>query len=196
MTEGPLDKLLEQLAAGDLQAAEQVFRTYEPYLRLVVRRSLPGRLRSKFDSIDVVQSVWVHVLRGMRECRWQFLDKPHLLAFLVQIARRRLTTRLRHHHVAVEREQPWNTELEAVLHSAQPAPSEMAQAGELWERMLALCPPEHHVLLELRRSGLTMDEIAARTGLHEGSVRRVLRGLARQLALRTEPIAAASGEAS
>jgi RNA polymerase sigma-70 factor (ECF subfamily) len=195
MTDDPFDKLLEQLATGDLQAAEQVFLAYEPYLRLVVRRSLPGRLRAKFDSLDVVQSVWVHVLRGLRECRWQFLDKPHLCAFLVQVARRRLTTRLRHHHASLEREQPWNSDLEAVLRSDRPGPSEIAQADELWERMLALCPAEHHVLLQLRRSGLTLAEIAARTGMHEGSVRRILRRLARQLALRAEPIGAVVAEA-
>jgi RNA polymerase sigma-70 factor (ECF subfamily) len=48
--------------------------------------------------------------------------------------------------------------------------------------MLALCPPEYHEILHLKRQGLLLDEIANRTGLHEGSVRRILRRLARQLA--------------
>ena len=47
--------------------------------------------------------------------------------------------------------------------------------------MLDLCPPEHHEVLVLRREGLPLVEIAARTGLHEGSVRRILRRLAREL---------------
>jgi RNA polymerase sigma-70 factor (ECF subfamily) len=47
--------------------------------------------------------------------------------------------------------------------------------------MLALCPPAHHDVLRLRREGLRLEEIAARTGLHEGSVRRILRKLARQV---------------
>jgi RNA polymerase sigma-70 factor (ECF subfamily) len=194
MTDDPLDALLEKLATGDLAAAEQVFVAYEPYLRMVVRRCLPGRLRAKFDSIDVVQSVWVHVLRGLRQRRWQFLDKPHLCAFLVQVARRRLTTRLRHHHTALEREQSWGTNLEELLPSGQPEPGEIAQADELWQRILALCPAEHHTLLHLRRTGMTLVEIAARTGMHEGSVRRVLRRLARQLAGSTEPTGVAIGE--
>ncbi|HZY85770.1 MAG TPA: helix-turn-helix domain-containing protein, partial [Gemmataceae bacterium] len=66
MSAEPLHTLLERLCRGDDQAAEQVFRTYEPYLRKVVRRQLPTRLRSKFDSLDIVQSVWADVLDGFR----------------------------------------------------------------------------------------------------------------------------------
>ena len=55
-------------------------------------------------------------------------------------------------------------------------------AEELWERMLGLCPPEHHELLRLSRQGATASEIAAQVGLHEGSVRRILRELSLRLA--------------
>ncbi|QJW98762.1 helix-turn-helix domain-containing protein [Frigoriglobus tundricola] len=37
-------------------------------------------------------------------------------------------------------------------------------------------------MLRLRRDGLPLAEVAARTGLHEGSVRRVLRRLFREVA--------------
>jgi RNA polymerase sigma-70 factor (ECF subfamily) len=190
MTGEPLEGLLARLSGGDAAAAEQVFVAYEPYLRMVVRRYLPGRLRAKFDSADVVQSVWVHVLHGLRASRWRFLDRPRLRAFLVRVARRRLCTRFRRHHAALEREQAASAPLDLLPAAGQPRPSEVAEAAELWERMLALCPPEHHTLLHLRRAGLALAEIAARTGMHEGSVRRILRRLARQLALRQEPLAA------
>ena len=55
MSDEPLDQLLEQLNRGDCAAAEHVFRTYEPYLRMLVRRQLRSALRAKFDSMDVVQ---------------------------------------------------------------------------------------------------------------------------------------------
>ena len=48
--------------------------------------------------------------------------------------------------------------------------------------MLELCPPAHHELLRLKRQGLSLAEIAARTSLHEGSVRRILYDLARKVA--------------
>jgi RNA polymerase sigma-70 factor (ECF subfamily) len=185
----PLDVLLERLGRGDVAAAEQVVADYEPYLRALVRRSLPEPLRAKFDSIDVIQSVWVHVLHAVRAGAWQVVDRARLRALLVTVARRRLVSRYRHHRAAVEREQP-GADLAGLPAPRQPRPSEVAQADELWERMLALCPPEYHELLRLRRQGLLLNDIAARTGMHEGSVRRVLRRLARQLALEQEPLPA------
>jgi RNA polymerase sigma-70 factor (ECF subfamily) len=196
MNVDPLEALLEPLNRGDLQAVEQILSAYEPYLRMIVRRYLPGRLRAKFDSIDVVQSVWVHVLHGLRASRWHFMDTLRLRAFLVRVTRRRLTSRVRHFRTALQREEPGATNLEGLPASGQPRPSEVAQANDLWQKMLALCPPEHHTLLQLRRAGLPLVEIASRTGMHEGSVRRILRRLASQLALRHEPLAAACAAAS
>jgi RNA polymerase sigma-70 factor (ECF subfamily) len=188
---GPLHLLLEKLSAADGAGAEQAFGDCEAYLRLVVRRQLPGPLRAKFDSADVVQSVWARVLPGLREGRWQFATAAEFRAFLVTVARRRLTDRLRHFHVALERERPLEGgDPDGGPAGHAPRPSEVAQAGDLWEKMLALCPPEHHEVLRLKRHGLPLEEIAARTGLHEGSVRRILRKLARQLAF------APSGEGS
>ena len=184
MNAEPLDALLEKLCSGDVQAAEQAFRTYEPYLRKVVRRQLPPRLRAKFDSVDVVQSIWVDVLQGFREAGWRFRDTAHLRAFLVQVTRNRFIDRVRHFRTALDREQPLTSTDPAQLPaSSQPRPSEFAQADDLWEQMLALCPPAHHEMLRLKRQGLGLAEIAARTGLHPDSVRRILRQLARRLAL-------------
>ncbi len=187
MSAEPLDALLEKLSAGDPAAAEQVLADYGPYLRLVVRRRLSGRLRAKFDSLDVVQSVWAQVLRRLRGAGWHFLDRAQFLAFLVTVTRRRLTSRFRHHQAALRREQPVAPDLDGLPAPGPTQPAEAARAEELWEQMLALCPPAHHELLRLKRQGLTLAEVAVRTGLHEGSVRRVLRRLARQLALEQGP---------
>src|SRR5262249_55417734 len=89
MTNHPLASLLEKLCSGDPVAAERVFVAFEPYLRMVVRKKLPPRLRAKFDSIDVVQSVWADLLRGFREAGWRFADEAHLRAFLVKLTRNR-----------------------------------------------------------------------------------------------------------
>jgi RNA polymerase sigma-70 factor (ECF subfamily) len=190
MTVEPLDLLLECLSKGDVAAVEQVVADYEPYLRVLVRRSLPGPLRAKFDSLDIVQSVWVQVLQALREGTWQITDRARLRGLLVTVARRRLVSGYRRHRTALQREEPGATDLEGLPAPQEPRPSQVAQAGELWEKMLALCPPEHHEVLRLRRQGLLLAEIATRTGLHEGSVRRILRQLARQLALDQEPLAA------
>ena len=181
MTVDPLQRLLDLLGSGDDAAAEQVFRAYEPLLRKIVRRQLRPALRAKLDSSDVVQSVWVDLLHVFREGGQRFASVDHLRAFLVRAACNRLVDHVRHYRP----ERPLAEDEGGLPASAQPGPGEQAQADDLWERMLALSPPEHHELLRLKRQGLSSEEVAARVGLHEGSVRRILRNLARQLALET-----------
>jgi RNA polymerase sigma factor (sigma-70 family) len=181
----PLDALLERLSGGDEQAAQEAFLAFEPYLRKVVRRLLPPRLRAKFDSADVVQSILADLIHGSRAANWHFRDVAHLRAFLVHVTRNRFIDRVRHFRSATNREQPLAaTDPERLPASSQPRPSELVQADDLWLTMLALCPPEHHELLRLKRQGLSLGEIAERTGLHPDSIRRILRQLSRQLAIR------------
>jgi RNA polymerase sigma-70 factor (ECF subfamily) len=186
MTE-PLDNLLERLCSGDMAAAEQVFLAFEPYLRKAVRRQLPAPLRAKFDSADVVQSVWADLLRSFRKAGCRFQDADHLRGFLYIATRNRLIDRIRQHREAVAREEPLGDEDDRrTLPCPQPRPSEIIQAGDLWERILAHCPAEHRTLVELRRQGYSLAEIGERTGLHPDSVRRILRTLARQLAFKAQ----------
>ncbi|MCI0684073.1 MAG: RNA polymerase sigma factor [Gemmataceae bacterium] len=181
MTIDPLDELLDRLNDGNLDAAEQVFRACEPLLRKVVRRLLLPSLRPKFDSSDVVQSVWADVIEAFQRGGNRFVSAEHLRAFLVKATKNRFIDLYRRHHRALEREEPlpgFDLELPASL----PQPSDAMQEDDLWDKLLALCPPEHHELLRLKREGRPLAEIAARTGLHEGSIRRIVRALARQLA--------------
>jgi RNA polymerase sigma factor (sigma-70 family) len=154
---------------------------------MLVHRQLRPPLRAKFDSMDVVQSVWADVLEGVRDAGWHFTDRAHLQAFLARLARNRFIDRCRKHRKALEREEPLpESPSFEVFASLQPRPSEVAQRNELWDQMLALCPPHHHELLRLKGQGLSLSEIAARTGLHEGSVRRILYDLAVKVATARE----------
>ena len=181
-----LDELLEKLNGGDEVAAQQVFITYEPYLRKVVRRLLPAELRAKFDSVDVFQSVCGDVLVAFRQGGMRFQTVAQLRAFLIKATRNRFIDRMRQHRTAAHLERPLHDAEPAALPlSPQPRPSESAAAAELWERLLLLCPPEHHQLLHLRRQGASASEIAKRVNIHEGSVRRILRELSLRLALNT-----------
>jgi RNA polymerase sigma-70 factor (ECF subfamily) len=180
-----MEELLDRLDRGDEAAAAELFRAYEPYLRVVVRRQLPNRLRRRFDSADVVQSVWADVLEAFRRNHCRFPDAAHLRAYLVRAARNRFIDRYRQHRLSVARECPISPPGGVPTFAApQPRPSEVLRADDLWQQMLAISPPEHHELLRLKRDGFAVADIAARTGLHPDSIHRILRQLARQLALR------------
>ena len=184
MTHRPLESLLEKLCSGDPEAAERVFLAFEPYLRMVVRKKLPGRLRAKFDSIDVVQSVWADVLRGFREAGWRFADEAHLRAFLVKLTRHRFIDHLRRHRTAVALERPLG-ELVPENEPQSRLPSrERGRAGERTARADAgTLPPAHREIVGLRMRGMPVAEIAARTGLHVGSVHRIFHDLACRVAV-------------
>jgi RNA polymerase sigma factor (sigma-70 family) len=195
MTNQPLDSLLEKLCSGDPAAAERVFLAFEPYLRMVVRKKLPPRLRAKFDSMDVVQSVWADLLRGFREAGWRFADEAHLRAFLVKLTRHRFIDQIRRHRTAVARECPLGEMARAdEPPSPQPSPSELAQADELRDRMFALCSPAHREIVRLRMRGVPVAEIATRLSLHVGSVHRILHDLACRVAIERKPLRPPSGK--
>jgi RNA polymerase sigma-70 factor (ECF subfamily) len=183
MSTTPLEELLEKLSSGDMAAAEEVFRDYEPYLRLVVRRMLPESARRKLDSVDVVHSIWADLLSGFRDAGWRFTDAGHLRAFLVKATRNRFMDHLRRIKPALDSERPHHiTDLNKPLTTPEPRPSVVAQAGELWDRMLALCDEAHRPLLLLKRQGFSMAEIARKTGYHHSSVRRIFYELSARLA--------------
>ncbi len=186
MSEEPLAVLLEKLCSGDTQAAEEVFRAYEPILRSVVRRQLGSDVQAGFDSIDVVQSVWVDLLEGFRSARWSFVDAEHLRAFLIKATRNRFLDKTRRHqNVRKYEELAKANQLEGCGPFPLPRPSEVAQAEELWDQLLARCSPGHREILRLKREGLSAAEIASRIGKNEDHIRRILRNLASQLALKT-----------
>ena len=185
MEESPLARLLATLERGETAAAEQVFLAYEPYLRMVVRRQLSGGLRAKFDSMDVVQSVWADMLAGFREARWTFKDVDHLRAFLITATRNRFVDRLRRNTSALEHEQAVpHEELSQRAAETTDRPSQIVQAEELWQQILAACPPGHREVVTLKRAGMSLDEITERTGFHKSSVRRILYDMERRITAR------------
>jgi RNA polymerase sigma factor (sigma-70 family) len=190
MSSQRVDRLVERLSAGDLSAAEPLYMLYEPYLRLVVRRNLPPQFRAKLDSQDVVQSVWANLIDGLRQAEWKFDSPAQLRAFLLKAIRNRLIDRLRQHRQAVEHETPMTDSAPGSLPpSREPTASQQVEAADLWQRMLHLCPPEHHQVLTLKCQGAPLAEIAERTGLHVDSVRRLIRQLARRMSIAPRPAA-------
>jgi RNA polymerase sigma factor (sigma-70 family) len=181
MTDTSIDGLLVRLRDGDEAVTGELFREFEPFLRGLVRRRLPVKARGWFDSADIVQSAWASLLDGLREGRWQFADAAHLRSFLARVVLCRLYDRARSALAQTGREEPLGT-LADELPGSEPRPSEYARAGAAWEALLAACPHEHRAVLCLRRLGHSCEEIGEQIGMHPGSVRRILRQLARRVA--------------
>jgi RNA polymerase sigma-70 factor (ECF subfamily) len=177
-----LERLIGRLNEGDAAALERLLHVYEPYLRIAVRRRLGARLRAKVESRDIVQSAMADVVAGFRRGGLRFAGGPQWLGYLRRIAARRLADHYQKHRRGLERERPLgDTSAEAHPAAGEPRPSEVAQGREFWERLMRACPPGHREVVRLRMHGTPLAEIAARTGLHAGSVRRILYDLARRM---------------
>lgn len=177
-----LHRLTERLAEGDPAAAEELFQSYAPYLRMVVRRQLNARLRARFDSEDVVQSVWADTLLRVqgKDLSWTFRDAAGLRGFLVRLTQNRLIDFIRKHRRSLSRERPLGSSevLARSVHAGGDRASEQVHLDDAWKRLLGLCHPDHRDLLRLRRAGASLDEMAEASGLHPSSVRRIFYDLA------------------
>src|SRR4051812_34529449 len=153
--ENDVQVFLARIQSGDEEAARELLTRYEAQVRLVVRRQLPRLLRSRFDSLDFLQSVWGSFFRRMRSETQEFEDPQYLVAFLARAARNKVIDeyrRARSQKHDVHREEPiWGTgarprDLAADIDS----PSEIAEANEAFRRLSDLLPEDRRIVLELK----------------------------------------------
>src|SRR6476661_6490211 len=133
-------QFLARIQAGDQDAARELLARYEAEVRLVVRRQLPRLLRSRFDSLDFLQSVWGSFFRRVRTGPAEFEDSRHLVAFLARAAKNKVIDEYRR---AASRKQDMHREEPHWVDGGRPkdlpadidSPSEVAQAREAFGRL-------------------------------------------------------------
>jgi RNA polymerase sigma-70 factor (ECF subfamily) len=175
--------LVERVKAGDADAISDFVRRFESEVRAMVRGRLPQALRSQFDSMDFVQAIWESVLIKDGQDMAQFTNEQHVRAFLAGVARNKVYAehrkRTRTRRYNLKREEPLyvrrgNREQPRELQSPDPTPSQDAQVRDRYAQIVAGRSAKEVEVIELRRQGLTFDEIAERTGIGERSVRRII----------------------
>jgi RNA polymerase sigma-70 factor (ECF subfamily) len=177
------DELIARARAGDQTAWAELFNTCYPKLRRVVRRKLDRPLRSLFDSTDIAGDVMKSLAANFD--RLDFPSLGSLIAFLAQAAEQKVIDEYRRQHTLkrdISRERalvsPDGTDFKPLaLASADPTASQVAQAGEVRERLLAGQDELKQSVIELRRLGYTNVEIAERIGWHIRKVQRFLKEL-------------------
>lgn len=181
-----LSTFLKRIQAGDEAAARELLTRFEPEVRLVVRRQLPRLLRSRFDSLDFLQSVWGSFFRRMRTAPTEFEDSRHLVGFLARAAKNKVIDEYRRaasRKNDMHREEPlWDDgRAPRELPGSLDSPSEVAQANEMLGRLNELVPAERRTILELKAAGYSSKDIGARLGISERTVQRVIEELRRRL---------------
>lgn len=189
MTEEDLEfaALMEQLRAGDEEAAWKLLEVYGPAIRRVIRHELHEKMRSKFDSVDFVQAVWASFFR--QPSQFRRLQKPdELMAFLVTVAQHKVVDETRRRFNTqkwdVTREEslddPEVVDAEAIP-STDPRPSQVAMFHEQWDQLVHRQPRENRKILEMRFAGATYEEIGVKLGIHERTARKIVDDVLEQM---------------
>ncbi|AGA31075.1 RNA polymerase sigma factor [Singulisphaera acidiphila] len=195
VTNENLGDLIDKAKSGD-QDAIRSLQCFENDIRMMVRVRLPRPLRSQFDSMDFVQDVWQSFFRIFNHDPERFAQVRDLRGFLAGVARNKVYEEHRRRSLTqkydLEREEPLyirrgNRDIPREVIASDPSPSQDAQARERLDQLLEGRSPREAEVIELRRQGLTFEEIAAQTGLHERTVRRVIETIRRRMDARKDP---------
>lgn len=185
-TEDEFLQLTRSLRDGSPEAFQEILHHFGPYVLRSIRRNLDRRLRSRFDSQDFAQAVWMTIHKNrsrLAECQ----SPEGLIALLVVIAQRKVRCEFRR-HLRAEKQ---NINREQSLHGdsfvlplqdrSVERPSQVMVAREQWETMTADEPEKYQQIVRLRCEGLTLAQVAEEVGVNERTVRRVIHRLAKKL---------------
>jgi RNA polymerase sigma factor (sigma-70 family) len=178
-----LKKLIDGVRAGVPEAAAELVRLYEPYVRRAVRVEMRDpRLRRVFDSTDFCQSVlasfFVRLAHGQYE-----LDRPEqLLRLLATMARNKVASRSRRASITrrFDRKSEESLDHEHQFIDPSPDPSRIVAGCELLGAVRDRLSEDERRLSDLRVEGLTWSAIAAEFGENPDRLRfRLTRALGR-----------------
>lgn len=182
-----LQNLLERVRQGDEEAVRELLVHFEPHVRRVVRQRLPMVMRSKFDSMDFVQSVWGDFFPKLARGEISFDSPQRLAKFLAVVAQAKVTNEFRRRFgkkLDIHKEVAMGNGLYYVPgKTGDPTPSQILVANERLAAIMSGRPEMHKKIIELRSQGFTFDEVAEKVGITERTVRRILHDVEKDLRL-------------
>ena len=143
--------LLARVRAGDETATRTLLQCFEDDVRKAVRGRLPRALRTQFDSMDFVQSVWESFFSSCDQDPEAFQDARHLRGYLAGVARNKVLEvhrqRTRTKKYDMNREERLEArrgdqDVRRELPAGGPTPSQDAQASDRLAVLIAGRSPE------------------------------------------------------
>jgi RNA polymerase sigma-70 factor (ECF subfamily) len=163
----PFHDLMCRVRAGDTAAAEELFRSFEPQVRLEARLRLRDpRLRRLVDENDLCQSVMLSFFVRARLGQYDVADAGELRRLLAGMARNKVAAQARRHGAArrdFRRAAGLGEEAQAVP-AADATPSQVIAGEELLREFRARLSDEERRVADLRAEGRGWAEIALALG--------------------------------
>jgi RNA polymerase sigma factor (sigma-70 family) len=171
-----LKELLTLIRSGDGAAAAEFFQTYQPHVRRFVRaRMRVARLRRVSDSSDLCQAVLASVLVRAAVGHYEVADSEEMKKLLAKIAANKVADLARKpefRNPPVPIFAPGNDGVEPV--SAGSSPVSQVALLELIQKADQLLSDRERPIAELRKEGLTWEEVGRRMNMSADAVRKIL----------------------
>jgi RNA polymerase sigma-70 factor (ECF subfamily) len=179
--------LVAQAKGGDEGALNELCRLYGPRVRCLVRLRMGRLLRSRMDSMDLVQDVLCSVLRDLGNFTYE--NEGDFLRWLSKIVENRLRDHADELHAQkrdIRREVPLGRyESSTQGNLAAPAPpldtktpsavvSEMQEYAELERALDALRPEYREIILLTKIEGLSYREVGEKLGKSSEAARALV----------------------
>lgn len=171
------DDLLQRLAEGQEDAAQDVFEQYVERLTALARSRLSARFSSRVDPDDIVMSAYRSFFLRARRGEFRLAEGADLWHLLVEITLHKLYRQTAYHAAqrrSIHRESAdVDGSPQQAVSRESPPEAAILLADEL-SAVLAALPPDERAALEFRLQGLELAEIAESLGTSERTVRRWL----------------------
>ena len=173
--------LVESVRSGDDAAAEELYRRYAERLRRAVAVRHSRDYAARFDTEDILQSVFLRFFTGVRADAIAVPLEGELWGLLFVLALNKVED-LRAHHRASKRSVYRTTGVEAGESAAGGGAGAAPLTRLIVEEFLATLPGPDREVVTLRLAGHSVAEIATRTGRPLRTVERALHATRDRLA--------------
>jgi RNA polymerase sigma-70 factor (ECF subfamily) len=171
------DELIRRVRAGDQDAATDLVRHYEPFIRRAVRfRLADARLGALLDSMDICQSVLASFFIRAASGQYELKTPAQLLKLLTAMARNKLNSQARKQHAQRRdgRRVTSGNPDEGQFIATDASPSTQVAVRDLLQEVHRRLSADERRLLELRNQGCDWATIAAELGGGAEALRRRL----------------------
>jgi RNA polymerase sigma factor (sigma-70 family) len=180
------DDFFRRLQGADEEALAALLREYEPEIRRAASVRLGPLLRPHLDSLDLVQSVFITLLKGLRNDKFHIAGPAELVALSAEIIRRKVAQVWKR----MKRRTELNGQLTGTHEDAEHVivgrpdsldPAVEAEVRDGLAHMLDEVDDADRRLLELRLQGFTTAEAARKLDADPDILRVRLSRLRRRL---------------
>jgi len=178
-TDSSFEAAFARACQGSDADLQHLLDEYGAYIQRVVRSRLDTRLRPKFDSLDFVQMVWASFF-AQPGALMRFNNNPRqLLKYLATMARNKVVDEERrrlsdNNRYRATGEQFLGEHDSEVAERRSDTPSQCAIARERLQLLESTDSEQEREIMKLRMRGLSYIEIAARLGINERTVRKIV----------------------